>query len=180
MRPTLTEGCSTLPILRQDELDLISHSAEQTRRLGVRLGTLLQPGDIVCLSGELGAGKTALAAGIGAGWGALTILNSPTFNLVHEHHRDADDSRLYHLDCYRLGSEAEAETMGLDDIFDGQSTVIIEWPEHIASLLPKQRLWIELRIFETTRRNLLFVPYGSRYENLIEAFRGDALGVKRS
>lgn len=168
-----------MPILRQDELDLISHSAEQTRRLGVRLGTLLRPGDVICLSGELGVGKTAFASGIGAGWGAKNVLNSPTYNLVHEHRRAADAMRLYHLDCYRLEGEIEAETLGLDDIFDGSAAVLIEWPERIKSLLPKNHLWIELKVFDATRRNLLFVPSGAHYEALIEAFRGDALGTKR-
>ncbi|MBK8021679.1 MAG: tRNA (adenosine(37)-N6)-threonylcarbamoyltransferase complex ATPase subunit type 1 TsaE [Chloroflexi bacterium] len=169
-----------MPILRQDELDLISHSAEQTRRLGVRLGTLLRPGDVVCLSGEMGAGKTAFAAGIGAGWGANSVVNSPTYNLVHEYQRDTDDERLIHLDCYRLADEHDAETLGLDAIFDGSALVMIEWPERIVPLLPTERLWIELRLFEATRRNLLFMPTGSRYEALLEAFRGDALGTKRT
>ncbi|MBL8130734.1 MAG: tRNA (adenosine(37)-N6)-threonylcarbamoyltransferase complex ATPase subunit type 1 TsaE [Anaerolineae bacterium] len=168
-----------MPILRQDELDLISHSAEQTRRLGVRLGTLLQPGDVICLSGEMGAGKTAFAVGVGAGWGADTVLNSPTFSLVHEHRRQRDQNRLLHIDCYRLSDEDEAETLGLDDLFDGTAAVLIEWPERIASLLPKERLWVDLRIFEATRRNLLFIPSGARYETLLESFRGDTVGVKR-
>ncbi len=167
-----------MPILRPDQLDLISHSAEQTRRLGARLGSLLEAGDVICLSGDMGAGKTAFAAGIGAGWGAPTPLNSPTFNLVHEHRRP-DGARLFHLDCYRLADDAEAETLALDDIFDGVATVLIEWPERILRALPAERLWVELRLFEELRRNLLFVPSGARYERLIEAFRGDALGTKR-
>ncbi|MCK6578496.1 MAG: tRNA (adenosine(37)-N6)-threonylcarbamoyltransferase complex ATPase subunit type 1 TsaE [Anaerolineae bacterium] len=168
-----------MPILRQDELDLISHSAEQTRRLGVRLGTLLRPGDVICLSGEMGAGKTAFAAGVGAGWGADTVVNSPTFSLVHEHRRQQDQNRLLHIDCYRLNSEDEADTLGLDDLFDEKAAVLIEWPERIASLLPKERLWVDLRIFEAARRNLLFIPSGTRYEALLESFRGDTVGVKR-
>ncbi|MFN8452055.1 MAG: tRNA (adenosine(37)-N6)-threonylcarbamoyltransferase complex ATPase subunit type 1 TsaE [Anaerolineae bacterium] len=125
-----------MPILREGELDLISHSAEQTRRLGARLGALLQPGDVVCLSGDLGAGKTAFAAGIGAGWGAKVPVTSPTFNLVHEHERDGDGQILYHLDCYRIHTAADALTIGLDDILSGNGPVVIEWPEHIEAALP--------------------------------------------
>src|SRR5258707_11424486 len=84
---------------------LESTSVEQTAYFGARLGKLLGAGDVICLSGPLGAGKTALAAGIAAGWGALEPVNSPTFVFVHEHHRAADALRLYHVDCYRLTSE---------------------------------------------------------------------------
>ena len=168
-----------MPILREGELDIISHSAEQTRRLGVRLGTLLQAGDVICLSGDLGAGKTAFAAGIGAGWGAKTPITSPTFNLVHEHEREADSQRLFHLDCYRLHGAREADTVGLDDILSGRGPVIVEWPEHIESVLPRERLWIELRVIEPTRRNFIFEAIGKRYETLLDHFRNASFGVTR-
>jgi tRNA threonylcarbamoyladenosine biosynthesis protein TsaE len=74
-----------VPIFREGELDILSHSADQTERLGMRLGALLQAGDVICLSGDMGAGKTVFSVGIGKGWGALTPLTSPTFNIVHEH-----------------------------------------------------------------------------------------------
>lgn len=166
-----------MPILREGQLDIISHSAEQTRRLGNRLGTLLQAGDVICLSGDMGAGKTVFAAGIGKGWGAQTAITSPTFNLVHEHTREADSQRLYHLDCYRLKSVEDAESIGLDDVLSGRGPVILEWPEHIESALPKQRLWIELRILEPTRRNFIFEGSGERYEKLMNQFRELTFGV---
>ena len=159
-------------IFRVGELDIISHNTEQTRRLGVRLGTLLQAGDIICLSGDMGAGKTALAGGIGVGWGAKNPLTSPTFNLVHVHTRDKDGQQLYHLDCYRLSGAADAFTIDLDDILSGRGPVIIEWPEHIEDVLPRERLWIELRILEPTRRNFVFDAIGSRYQMLLEQFSG--------
>lgn len=166
-----------MPILREGQLDIISHSAEQTRRLGSRLGTLLQAGDVICLSGDMGAGKTVFAAGIGKGWGAQDAITSPTFNLVHEHTRGADTQRLYHLDCYRLKSPDDAESIGLDEILNGRGPVILEWPEHIESALPKQRLWIELRILEPTRRNFIFEGSGERYEKLLNQFRELTFGV---
>jgi tRNA threonylcarbamoyladenosine biosynthesis protein TsaE len=168
-----------VPILREGELDIISHSAEQTRRLGVRLGTLLQAGDVICLSGDLGAGKTAFAAGIGAGWGAREPLTSPTFNLVHEHERERDSERLFHLDCYRLTRPTDADSIGIDDVLSGRGAVIIEWPEHIDRVLPRERLWIELRILEPTRRNFLFEAVGARYDTLLEQFRGATFGVQK-
>lgn len=161
-----------MPILKAGELDIISHNAEQTRRLGVRLGTLLKPGDVVCLSGDMGAGKTVFSAGVGVGWGALTPLTSPTFNLVHVHERERDKTHLYHLDCYRLESEADAETIGLDDILDGSGAALLEWPERIRSLLPDERLWVELRVLEPTRRSVVIDGAGARYLTMIEQFRG--------
>lgn len=166
-----------VPILKAGELDIISHSIEQTQRFGIRLGALLHAGDIVCLSGDMGAGKTVFAAGIGVGWGATSPLTSPTFNLVHEHRRDKDNQRLFHLDCYRLEQAGEADTIGIDDVLNGRGPVVVEWPEHIDDALPRQRLWIELRILDSTRRNLTFEGHGLHYEKLIEQFRETTFGV---
>jgi tRNA threonylcarbamoyladenosine biosynthesis protein TsaE len=173
-----TQRESGVPILRAGELDIISHSVEQTQRLGARLGALLQPGDVVCLSGDMGAGKTMFAIGIGRGWGAEIPLTSPTYNLVHEHRHQADQKRrLYHLDCYRLTSELEAENIGLDDVLNGRGPVILEWPEHIEGALPEERLWIELRILEPTRRNFIINASGERYVALLHAFRQATFGL---
>lgn len=166
-----------MPILKDGELDIISHSVEQTQRLGARLGSLLLPGDVICLSGDMGAGKTVFASGIGKGWGAKIPLTSPTFNLVHEHRRDKDTQRLFHLDCYRLEEVHDIESIGLNDVLNGRGPVILEWPEHIENLLPPERLWIELRVLEPTRRNLMFNASGQRYEKLVQAFRESAFGV---
>jgi tRNA threonylcarbamoyladenosine biosynthesis protein TsaE len=166
-----------VPILKQGELDIISHSEEQTQRLGVRLGGLLQPGDVICLSGDMGAGKTAFAVGIGKGWGASTPLTSPTFNLIHEHRRESDGMRLFHLDCYRLRGPSDAESIGLDDVLSAQGAVILEWPENISAVLPKERLWVELRVLEMTRRNFVMEGAGKRYEELLNKFREATFGV---
>ncbi len=166
-----------MPIFKEGQLDIISHSIEQTQRLGGRLGSLLQAGDVICLSGDMGAGKTVFAAGIGKGWGAKTPLTSPTFNLVHDHIRPTDKQHLYHLDCYRLENPGDGEAIGLDDIFSGRGPVILEWPEHILKLLPTQRLWIEIRVLETTRRNFILEGSGARYEELISQFRESSFGV---
>lgn len=166
-----------MPIFKEGELDIISHSVEQTQRLGARLGGLLQAGDVICLSGDMGAGKTVFAAGIGKGWGARTPLTSPTFNLVHEHTRDADSQRLYHLDCYRLKGPADLDALDFDAILSGRGPVILEWPEHIERALPRCRLWIELRVLEPTRRNFILEGVGKRYEDLIAAFREQTFGI---
>lgn len=166
-----------MPILHEDELDIISHSVEQTQRLGTRLGALLQAGDVICLSGDMGAGKTAFAAGIGKGWGATLPLTSPTFNLVHEHRREKDNLRLFHLDCYRLSGPEDVDGIGFDDLFDRHGPMIIEWPERIEAALPRRHLWIELRILEPTRRNFNFEGYGERSRELIRRFRELTFGA---
>lgn len=166
-----------MAILKDNGLDIISHSAEQTERLGARLGSLLQPGDVICLSGDMGAGKTVFTKGIGKGWGATSAITSPTFNLVHSHKRDQDAQQLYHLDCYRLESADETETIGLDDILDEQGTVVFEWPERIEAALPEDRLWIDLFVIESTRRNVVFEGCGDRYIELIAEFREQSYGV---
>lgn len=166
-----------LAILKTDGLDIISHSAEQTLRLGVRLGALLEPGDVVCLSGDMGAGKTVFAKGIGQGWGAISTLTSPTFNLVHTHRREKDSNILYHLDCYRLHGAEDTDSIGLDDILDTGGTVIFEWPEQIEDALPENRLWVDLTVIEATRRNFVFDGHGERYVALIAKFRELTYGV---
>lgn len=166
-----------MPIIREGELDIISHSPEQTARLGQRLGQLLRPDDVVCLSGDMGAGKTVFARGIGIGWGALHPLTSPTFNLVHEHRRAADSTRLFHLDCYRLQNTQDAGSIGFDDILDSHGVVLLEWPERVQDGIPAERLWIELRVIESTRRNILLEGHGARYKALIEMFRTQTFGA---
>jgi tRNA threonylcarbamoyladenosine biosynthesis protein TsaE len=175
--PMFDHSGGSVPIFKEGQLDIISHSPEQSQRLGMRLGALLQRNDVICLSGDMGAGKTVFAAGIGLGWGAKLPLTSPTFNLVHEHSREADSQRLFHLDCYRLQKPSDAEGIGLDDILNGRGPAILEWPEHLETVLPRQRLWIELRVLEPTRRNFTFLGTGARYETLITQFREATFGV---
>ena len=160
-----------MPIIRESELDIISYSADQTRALGMRLGALLRKGDIICLIGDMGAGKTVFTSGLGLGWGAPTPITSPTFNLVHQHRRTADRSVLYHLDCYRLRGAQDTDSIGLDDILDGDGVVVLEWAERIESALPKEHLWIEIRGREENRRNLLMEAVGARYQTLLDEFR---------
>jgi tRNA threonylcarbamoyladenosine biosynthesis protein TsaE len=164
-----------LPVLAPDHLSLTSYSVEQTVRLGQRLGQRLIGGDVICLSGDLGAGKTALASGIGKGWGALELINSPTFVFVHEHRRASDAMRLYHVDCYRLGRIDDAENVGIEDILAGDDVTVIEWPERIEGWLPPERLWIDLEAGrENTERQLTFQATGQRFVNLLDDFRRSA------
>ena len=99
-----------MPILDPNTVECFSRSADQTRRFGMRLGSLLKPGDLVGLSGDLGAGKTTLISGVAKGWGSPDPVTSPTFVLVNEYYR-SDSSILFHMDAYRIGSIWEAEEL---------------------------------------------------------------------
>jgi tRNA threonylcarbamoyladenosine biosynthesis protein TsaE len=166
-----------MAILNERTLDFTSNSVEQTVRLGVRLGELLTANDVICLSGELGTGKTALARGIGRGWGSTARVTSPTFTLIHEYARSKDGRILYHLDCYRLQHETDIETVGLEDTFDSHGPVMIEWPERIAAWLPEDRLWITLSYVNQTRRSMRFEAQGTRSGELLKEFKKSAFGV---
>ncbi|MEP7284447.1 MAG: tRNA (adenosine(37)-N6)-threonylcarbamoyltransferase complex ATPase subunit type 1 TsaE [Chloroflexota bacterium] len=151
-----------------DTLEIISNSVEETIAIGSQLGALLLAGDVVCLAGDLGAGKTAFMIGIGKGWGAWEPVNSPTFVFVHEHHHASDDTRLYHLDCYRLSSEADAISIGLDDILAGRDVVVLEWPERVNSFLPSDCLWVDLQPLDNIdQRRLTFRAMGQRTAKLL-------------
>lgn len=157
-----------MTILSRETLQLASHSPAETERLGAALGALLHSGDLICLSGELGAGKTALASGIGRGWGALEPVNSPTFVFIHEHHRRVDSLRLVHVDAYRLSGPDDAATLGLEDLLMSEHTLMIEWPERIADLLPTERLWITLNPLEDEwARQMSLEASGPRHTALL-------------
>lgn len=131
------------------ELEIVTHSAEETRSLGEAIGQTLQRGDVLGLSGNLGAGKTTFTQGIGSGLGIRGYMRSPTFTLVNEYDLD-DGAKLLHLDGYRLGetlAEAmlEAETFGLEHLFDDEDAIIvIEWAERVATVLPEDRLEVSI------------------------------------
>jgi tRNA threonylcarbamoyladenosine biosynthesis protein TsaE len=157
--------------------EFVSGSPAQTMRIGERLGSLLQPGHVVCLAGALGAGKTCMAQGIGAGWGALGEMTSPTFTLVHELRRASDGAALYHIDLYRIESEDEARLLGLSDLFEGDAVCLVEWPERAGGILPAACLRIELTTLDETRRRLTFSAEGDRHLQLLSELKRAAFGV---
>ncbi len=164
-----------MPILDESSLEVLSHSPEQTQRLGVRLGELLRPGDVICLAGDLGSGKTTLAQGIARGWGSLDAVTSPTFVLINEYRR-ADGGRLYHFDAFRLNGVSEAAGLGLPEVLESDGPVVVEWPERVEGLLPPERLWVALRWVDDSRRALELRAVGHRYERLLRQFRKTDFG----
>ena len=166
-----------MPILDPNVVEFVSGSPVQTARIGERLGRLLRGGEVICLEGNLGAGKTCFAQGLGRGWGATDDLTSPTFTLIHELQRAADKARLYHVDHYRIEQEAEAWMLGLTDLMDATASVVIEWPERAPSLLPPERLWIKLETLDETRRRLTFRASEKTHLTLLSALKKSAFGI---
>ncbi len=144
-----------------------TRAAEDSERLGERLGALLAAGDVLCLCGTLGAGKTCLARGLARGWGALEQPTSPTFTLVNEYHRRADRQRFYHMDAYRLSGAVEAQTTALDDILGAAGVLVVEWPERIEAALPAERLWVDIRVTGGDSREFVFTATGPRARTLL-------------
>lgn len=125
-----------------------THSEEETIELGRKIARELPKRAVVLLIGNLGAGKTTLAKGIISGLGAAgpDEVASPTFTLIHEY------GRVYHIDLYRLDTPAQVATLGLDEIFDRDAIVLIEWGEKFRQLLPAARIEITLAAGEGENR----------------------------
>ncbi|MEO8287201.1 MAG: tRNA (adenosine(37)-N6)-threonylcarbamoyltransferase complex ATPase subunit type 1 TsaE [Chloroflexota bacterium] len=158
------------------DLDIVSHGAEQTRRLGTHLGKLLQPGDLILLEGEFGTGKTTLTQGIAKGLGINSrYVNSPTFTLINEY--KSGKIRLAHIDIYRLENHEQIATLGLDDYLDGHFITVIEWPEGATAWLPPERLLVKLQHLNDTKRTMRFFATGERYRQLMEQFKREAYGL---
>lgn len=124
--------------------EFLTHSAEETTELGRRLAQELRPPRLVVLHGELGSGKTTLVKGIAEGFQAASQddVTSPTFTLIHEYR--APEVNVYHVDLYRVDTLRELETLGIDDLFDERSVVLIEWGEKFPRFL--RECDVEVRI----------------------------------
>ncbi len=149
-------------------MTVVTHSRDETIAWGRRLGSLLGPGDVLTLSGPLGAGKTTLTKGLTEGLGLddSRYVTSPTFVLIHEYPADVP---VYHVDAYRLGGPEDADALGLDEMFYGAGVTIVEWAERIAELLPPERLRVVLDIEGEESRSLALEPVGERYEAIAAA-----------
>jgi len=154
-----------MPILDANTLEVISRSPEQTRRVGMRLGSLLQAGDIVHLIGDLGSGKTTLVQGIAIGWGSLDVVSSPTFVLVNVYRRP-DGVLLNHLDAYRLNDALEAEDLDIDTMIE-QGILLVEWADRIRNALPQRRLEVDLHWMADAQRSMVFSAQGDHYQRML-------------
>lgn len=150
-------------------------SAEEMRALGRALGERLQPGDVVCLRGELGAGKTTLTQGIAEGMGVQDPVASPTFALAHEHPGTVP---LFHLDAYRLDSAEELWDLGFDDYLRAGGVVVIEWGDRVSEALPDERLTLLLQ-HAGDARLVSLLPHGDRPRMLAAEVRAAWCGRRQ-
>jgi tRNA threonylcarbamoyladenosine biosynthesis protein TsaE len=146
---------------------LISRSVKDTLKLGSKLAGNLKAGDIVCLFGELGSGKTVLTKGIAFGLGIKKVqVNSPSFLLLREYSQGKIP--LYHFDLYRLTKQKDIMAIGYEEYLYDEGITVIEWADRLRYLLPKEFLKIELFLKANTQRLLKFTAFGNSYKTLLE------------
>ncbi len=138
-----------------------TNSTEETLQFSKELAQKLQPGDVITLEGDLGAGKTTFTKGLAVGLDINKNVSSPTFTIIKEYNGRLP---LYHMDVYRL--EDSDEDLGFDEYFEGQGVTVVEWAHLIEDQLPEELLQIKISHGEENSRNLTITPKGKRYEML--------------
>ena len=150
-----------------EKLKIISNSEEETLKIGIKLGSLLNIGDTIVLTGDLGSGKTKLTEGILTYYKLEEEISSPTFTIVNEYIKD--DIKIFHFDVYRLEDSSEFYAIGGDEYFE-KGICIIEWGELIQDALPQEYLHIK---FERDNNNensriINIISYGNKYDSLLD------------
>jgi len=148
------------------ELNLISHSSEQTQSLGRYLGELACEGDIFLLCGNLGSGKTTLTQGIAWGLNVKEYAMSPSFVLIREYHGRLP---LYHIDLYRLESCEEIIDLALEDYVNARGVCVIEWAENGLAVLPQENVTVDMEYISPMERSIKIVPNGERYQQMLRS-----------
>lgn len=120
---------------------IISHSEDETTEVGKKIAEQLNKGNIVCLNGDLGAGKTLLSKAIAAALGVKEPVTSPTFTIVHEYQGRLP---LYHFDVYRIHDIDEMYEIGIEEYLYGEGVCLIEWADKIKEIIPEEALWIDI------------------------------------
>jgi tRNA threonylcarbamoyladenosine biosynthesis protein TsaE len=149
-------------------LDVISRAPDETRKVGAALAELLVPGDVVSLTGDLGAGKTAFVQGAARALGVQEPVTSPTFVLVRQYRGDVP---VHHVDVYRLDRVQEVLDLGFEDLLDPSGVVFVEWGDAIDALLPDDHLRVEITTGDDARR-LSFAGRGTRWAGRWERLEG--------
>lgn len=147
-------------------LKYITEDVEETSRIGEQLGKLLNTGNIICLSGDLGAGKTAFTKGIAKGLGVEDYVTSPTYTIINEYQGRLP---LYHFDVYRLNDVEEMYELGYEEYFFGDGVVVLEWADIVMDIIPRERLWITiLNTSGDNSREIIMEPTGEVYDNILK------------
>lgn len=137
---------------------------KDTREIGFKLGKLLNPGNVICLVGDLGAGKTTMTQSLAEALEVDDYITSPTFTIVNEYEGKMP---LYHFDVYRIGCSDEMYDIGFEEYINGEGVCIIEWANIIEDILPDEYLKIELN-YKDMGREMNLIPYGKEYEKIVE------------
>ena len=140
------------------------NNLNETEKFGIFLGEYLNPGDVVCLNGDLGAGKTTLTKSIAKGLGIDDYVTSPTFTIVNEYYGKTD---LYHIDTYRLDDKIDVDYLGFDEYFYSDGVTIVEWAEKIRDALPEEYMEINIKSHDD-KRDLEINYLGNRFDKLKE------------
>jgi tRNA threonylcarbamoyladenosine biosynthesis protein TsaE len=138
-----------------------STSSEDTYQLAEKLGSVVKPGTVITLEGDLGAGKTTFTKGLAKGLGVQRNVNSPTFTIIKEY---MGRLPLYHMDVYRI--ESDSEDLGFEEYFEGEGVTVVEWAHLISDHLPNERLAISIYHVTNNERRIEFQPFGVLYEML--------------
>ena len=151
-------------------LQVVSRNTVDTQTLGEDVGRLLEVGDIVCLYGELGSGKTVLTKGIARGLGVAPerTVRSPSFVLMQRYQGRVP---LYHADLYRLDRPIDIEDIGLREVLGGDGVAVIEWADKLEASLPAERLEITLAHQTEDTRLITITPQGTRYHELLKRWQ---------
>ncbi|RSK25672.1 tRNA (adenosine(37)-N6)-threonylcarbamoyltransferase complex ATPase subunit type 1 TsaE [Bacillus sp. HMF5848] len=136
-------------------------SPEETMTFSKKLAAYLQPGDVITLEGDLGAGKTTFVKGLAKGLNITRNVNSPTFTIIKEYQGKMP---LYHMDVYRM--EESDEDLGFEEYFSGSGITVVEWPQFIKDFLPEALLKITIKHTGENARKIQLEPIGSHFENL--------------
>jgi tRNA threonylcarbamoyladenosine biosynthesis protein TsaE len=144
-----------------NQFEIITTTPEETGTFAESLANFLQPGDVITLEGDLGAGKTTFTKGLAKGLGVKKTVNSPTFTIIKEY-----KGRLpfYHMDVYRM--DDSFEDLGFDEYFEGEGVTVVEWAHLIEDQLPKDLLSLSIYREGDTTRRIVLKPYGERYNEL--------------
>lgn len=157
------------PPARPNKLILKSRSAAETQKLGGLLAPLLVPGDVLVMSGDLGAGKTTFVQGLARGLGIVERVTSPTFVLMKEY--QGGRFPLMHLDVYRLGKVQEVIDLGIDEYLDPSYVVVVEWGDRVEPLLPQENLSIELVHEGADVRSITITGRGAPWAGRMESIK---------
>ena len=138
-------------------MKVISHSDQQTEEIGQKFAKKLVGGEVLALSGNLGAGKSCFSRGLAHGLGVKGVVNSPTFNILKVYNIKAGAVRRFvHIDAYRLQSEADMVNIGFYEYLDKETVIALEWPENIPGLLPANVRNISIRHLDENTREIIF------------------------